>query len=152
MWNNSSLNCLRRHHCHFDANDLIINTCDSMQWKTKENRIKKEFSFFTKIRHVSIHPNIGGKRDLFSLLMTTTTSTGGEAWPLSSTTCFLVCTLIRSFEAPLQGQFSYFWWTTFKWMPSPPLRCGPSRTSHNVTRGCHIRSQCHTQRVSPLSH
>ena len=44
------------------------------QWKAKENRIKNEFSFYRKIRHVSIHPNNGGKRDLFSLLMTTTSS------------------------------------------------------------------------------
>ena len=123
------------------------------QWKAKENRIKNEFSFYRKIRHVSIHPNNGGERDLFSLLMTTTSSQH-RWWGLATFLYNLLpCLhLDPEFWGPFTGSILLLLMNHFQVKALTLLRYGPGRTSHNVTRGCHIRSQCHTQRVSSLSH
>ena len=58
MRNNSSLNCLRRHHCQFDANDLIINMCDSTNSRSEKRRkTGSRRIFFLHKKSTCVHPS-----------------------------------------------------------------------------------------------
>ena len=126
-----------------------------------EGKKDQEGIFFLHKKSTCVHPSQYWRqaRSLFfpndhhhQHLMTTTTSTGGEDWPLSSAVCFLVCTLIRSFEALLQDPFSLFLMNHFQMKALAPTKdmalAGLHTTSqedvtlgHSVThRGCH---HCH---------